>query len=148
MSKNNTRWTANDDQILENMFNKYVPYKNIANNLNRTVDSVQARIVKKYIIPKFNEKNIGDNFDEFVQAQSKKYNIIDKDFERYLMYAGIKNTKINSDDSNSDNDSNSDDSDKTSIITDNSNEILEYLKILEAKMNILSRKIDQINSKL
>ena len=31
-------------------------------------------------------------------------NKTDKDFERYLMYAGIKNTKINSDDSNSDND--------------------------------------------
>jgi hypothetical protein len=152
MSRNNKQWNTVDENTLKTLFDKKVPYSNIAKTLNRSVDAVQARVVKKLIVPQFDKQYIKNYRNYFVESYANYYKINTKDFSRYLMYAGFPEehkTDIETDTSSTDSDDYLTDTDTSSSTTSsNSAEILEYLKILESKINVLSRKIDRMSKKL
>jgi hypothetical protein len=151
MSRNNTQWTVTDENTLKTLFDKKAPYSNIAKTLNRSVDAVQARVVKKLIVPQFDKQYIKNYRNLYVETYAKYYNINTKDFSRYLKYAGFaEEHKADTDTSSTDTASETDSNTSSSVSTTSSNtvEILEYLKILESKINVLSRKIDRMNKKL
>ena len=155
MSRNHKQWNAVDENTLKTLFDKKVLYSNIAKTLNRSVDAVQARVVKKIIVPQFDKQYIKNYRNYFVESYANYYKINTKDFSRYLMYAGFPEehkTDTETDTSSTDSDDYLTDtdtsSDTSSTTTSNSAEILEYLKILESKINVLSRKIDRMSKKL
>lgn len=105
---NKKRWSnEEDEQLMKRLVydERLLTYGEIAEKLHRTVDAVQARFVKKYIVPKYNEQFLRKN----TRLIAAKYNIKRSELLRYLKYAGLK---CYADDSSRSDDS-SDDSDYT-----------------------------------
>lgn len=79
------RWTIEDDvELVKCRYSS--SYEEMADKLQRTVDAVKARFVKKYIVPKYNKNFLCEN-TKFV---ANLYKIDKNDFVRYLKYAGTK----------------------------------------------------------
>ena len=68
-----TKWTTEDDRILLQYYIDGQCYKNISKKLKRTIEAVQARLVKKYLYPKMYE-HFYDNNRNLIEASLYKNN--------------------------------------------------------------------------
>ncbi len=97
-----TKWTNEDDRILLQYYTNGQSYKNISKKLKRTIEAVQARLVKKYLYPKMyehfydnNKKLIEsnlykNNFQTILERYAKLHEIDYKNLEKYLKFADKK----------------------------------------------------------
>jgi hypothetical protein len=94
--RNGCKWTHKEDRVLLDRFNEYKDYKKICTELHRSVDALQARMVKIFIYPKikfifyehekFNEEYFNRFYLGVVEDYSKEYNISKDNFMLYLKY--------------------------------------------------------------
>lgn len=85
-TRNYKKWSCTEDRQLIIHYNNSKSFKRVANKLSRTIDAVQARYVKKYIYPTYDDEYLTKNSHELAD----KYNMRHKDFVRYLKYVGVK----------------------------------------------------------
>lgn len=119
-TNNYKKWTKQEDEQLVKRLaydEKTITYEEMAGRLNRTVDAVQARFVKIYVVPKYSQGFLVKN----TKYISKLYTMREVDLIRYLKYAGLKKYEDSSDSSDSNYSTESDDT--TDIMTDTSSSI-------------------------
>ena len=88
-TNNYKKWTKDDDDYLSKKLAadcKPSAYVEIADKLQRTVDAVQARFVKKCLVTKYTQVFLYKSIKQI----SELYNIDRKDLIRYLKYSGLK----------------------------------------------------------
>lgn len=95
--KNGCKWTDTEDKILEKEFTIHNNYEKISYQLNRSVDALQARMVKRFVYPKikvifyehekFNKEYFNRFYHGVVEDYSKQYKIDKEHFMLYLRYA-------------------------------------------------------------
>jgi len=95
--KNGCKWTDTEDRILDKEFTIHNNYARISYQLNRSVDALQARMVKRFIYPKikfifyehekFNKEYFNRFYHGVVEDYSKQYKIDKEKFMLYLRYA-------------------------------------------------------------
>lgn len=95
--RNGAKWTNGEDKILIDRFNTFKDYKKISVELQRSVDALQARMVKVHVYPKikyifyehekFNNIYFNTFYNKIVDDYSKEYNINKENFILYLKYA-------------------------------------------------------------
>lgn len=97
--RNGLQWTAGEDRILKEAYNKLKTfklsdYKKLSTYLHRSVDAIQSRLVKMHIYPKQIAKNLHkDNYQNVLDTYSKQYDIAVDDLARFLKYAGYDSKK-------------------------------------------------------
>ncbi len=95
--RNGCKWTASEDKMLLDKFNTLKDYKMICVELHRSIDALQARMVKIHIYPKikfifyehdvFNKEYFNRFYHGVVDDYSRQYNIHKDNFMLYLKYA-------------------------------------------------------------
>lgn len=109
-TNNYKKWTKQEDEQLVKRLaydEKIISYEEMAGILNRTVDAVQSRFVKIYVVPKYSEGFLKKN----TKYISKLYVMREVDLIRYLKYAGVRTYNDSSDSSDSNYSTESDDTD-------------------------------------
>jgi len=90
MAKTYTKWTAEDDKLLTKMYIEHQDFTKISRVLRRSLDAVQCRFVRNFIVPKYDKDVLFETKDEI----RKLYNFDQSDFTRYLKYAGISEKTV------------------------------------------------------
>ena len=85
-TRNYKKWSAEEDDQLQKIYENSRCFKYVANKLSRSIDAVQARYVKMVICAENTIKDILKNRKEM----ATDLKIDDKDFIRYLKYASIR----------------------------------------------------------
>jgi len=164
-TRNYKKWTADEEDQLQKIYENSNCFKYTANKLCRSQDAVQARYVKNVICAEYTINHILTNLNELAQ----EYKLDIDDFKRYLKYAGIRHKSLDyneyeesesesdgsdgsdgsdvSDDSDEDyhptDDSDSDDSEYSDV-----SESSEFSDSVKEKKSVVKYKPHQVNLKL
>jgi hypothetical protein len=102
ISNTGKKWTTEDDNTLVYKYLQGYGYQAIADDLQRTIDAVQCRLVKVYVYPLvrklfYTDKNTFNKsslvgYDNIILRYSTFYKIKADDFSRFLRYVD-KNIK-------------------------------------------------------
>lgn len=97
--RNGCRWTAGEDRILEEAYEKnrkfeHTDYMKLSTYLHRSIDAIQIRLVGKHIYPKKISIELCSRakYNDILHKYSKRYDIPLEDLDTYLKYAdrGLK----------------------------------------------------------
>ena len=127
------RWTIEEDNKLVQEFTENKTYEEIALEHKRTVYSIQLRVISRIIFPK-----IKDDLDVDMEKIALEYNIRTKELLYNINKIKIKATKNKDKPEQKPINKPKHDDEPTN------KQILEYLKLLDNKINEINSKLDNL----